>query len=66
MMNKNLLLGILLIGSALIGFAFFGLTYSALLEDDGVLRAVSLGLLAGIVAFSLTFVVVLTIVDRGR
>lgn len=55
-----------LIGSVLIGFAFFGLTFSAMVAEDGALRATSLGLLAGIVAFGLTFLVVLTILDMGK
>ena len=42
-----------LVGASLMAFVFFGLTYSATLED-GVLRAVSVGLLAGMLGFSST------------
>ena len=42
-----------LLGASLMAFVFFGLTYSATLED-GVLRAVSVGLLAGMLGFSST------------
>ena len=40
-----------LIVAGLVAFALFGMTFSASLPDDGVLRAVSVGLLAGIAGF---------------
>ena len=45
-----------LLGSSLIGFAFFGLTFSATVED-GILRAISVGLISGMVSFVLTLLV---------
>ena len=66
MTAKNLKLFITLFASALVGLAFLGLTYSALVAEDGALRAASVGLLAGIVAFSLVFIVVLTILDLRK
>ena len=42
-----------LVGASLMAFACFGLTYSEVIED-GVLRAVAVGLLAGMIGFSST------------
>lgn len=46
-----------LLGASLMAFVFFGLTYSATLED-GVLRAASVGLMAGMLGFGSTIFVV--------
>ena len=40
-----------LIGASVVAIALFGLTFSASLPDDGILRAISVGLLAGIAGF---------------
>ena len=45
-----------LFGSSWIAFAFFGLTFSATIED-GILRALSVGLISGMVSFVLTLLV---------
>ncbi len=42
-----------LIVAGLVAFALFGLTYSATMED-GILRATSVGVLAGLLGFSST------------
>lgn len=42
-----------LLGASLMAFACFGLTYSEVIED-GVLRAVAVGVLAGMIGFSST------------
>ena len=55
-----------LVGAGLIGFALFGLTYSAIVEQDGILRATSFGVIFGMVGFSLTVVVVRVILDMGK
>ena len=42
--------------SAIMAFGFFGVTFSAVV-DDGVLRAVSFAMVAGMVSFILTLLV---------
>ena len=54
-----------LLGASLMAFVFFGLTYSATLED-GVLRAVSVGLLAGMLGFSSTIFAVWIFQGMGK
>ena len=46
-----------LLGASLMAFACFGLTYSAAIED-GVLRALAVGVMAGMIGFGSTIFVV--------
>ena len=55
-----------LIGAGLVAFALFGLTFSASLPDDGILLAVSVGLLAGIAGFLGTALIVRVFSDMER
>ena len=54
-----------LLGASLMAFACFGLTYSEVIED-GVLRAVSVGLLAGMLGFSSTIFAVWIFQGMGK
>ena len=55
-----------IVAAGLVAFALFGLTYSATVAEDGVLRATSFGVIFGLVGFSLTFIVVRSILDMGK
>ena len=57
---------ITLVGASLVAFALFGLTFSASLPDDGILRAVSVGLLAGIAGFLGTALIVRVFSDLEK
>ena len=46
-----------LLGASLMAFACFGLAYSAAI-DDGVLRALAVGVMAGMIGFGSTVFVV--------
>ena len=52
-MNPSIAKILTLALGSLVAFVFFGLTYSAT-ADDGVLRATSVGLMAGLLGFGLT------------
>ena len=54
-----------LVGASLMAFVFFGLTYSEVVED-GVLRAVSVGVPAGMVGFSSTIFAVWVFQGIGK
>ena len=55
-----------LLGASLVAFTLFGLTFTASLPDDGILRAVSVGLLAGIAGFLGTALIVRILSDLEK
>ena len=57
---------IALIGAALVAFALFALTFSAIVAEDGALRATAFGVIFGLTGFGLTFVTVHAILDTGK
>ena len=64
-MNANLTKILTLFVGGIVAFAFFGLTYSAV-QEDGVLRATSAGLLLGLIGFSITVLTVKVFKDIGK
>ena len=54
-----------LVGACLVAFVLFGLTYSATVED-GILRATSVGLLAGMLGFAMSILAVWLFLDIGK
>ena len=64
-MNANLTKILTLFVGGIVAFAFFGLTYSAV-QEDGVLRATSAGLLLGLIGFSITVLAVKVFKDIGK
>ncbi len=54
-----------LAGGSLVAFILFGLTYSATVEE-GVLRATSVGLLAGLLGFAMSVFAVWLFLDLGK
>ena len=52
-------------GSSLVAFILFGLTYSATAEE-GILRATSAGLLAGLLGFAMSVFAVWLFLDHGK
>ena len=64
-MNPTLVKILTLVIGGAVGFSFFGLTFTAILED-GILRAVSGGLLLGLIGFALTVLTAKIFVDLGK
>ena len=54
-----------LIVGGMVAFSIFGLTYAAI-QEDGVLRAVSGGLLLGLCSFAITILAAKLFVDLGK
>ena len=54
----------LIVGST-VAFSIFGLTYAAI-QEDGILRAVSGGLLLGLCSFAITILAGKLFVDLGK
>ncbi len=64
-MNATLVKILTLVGACLVAFILFGLTYSATVED-GILRATSVGLLAGLLGFGMSIFAVRMFLDIGK
>lgn len=64
-MNAPLLKALTLVGASQVAFILFGLTYSATVEE-GVLRATSVGLLAGLLGFAMSVFAVWLFLDLGK
>ncbi len=64
-MNVNLAKILTLVIGGIVAFSFFGLTFSAV-QDDGILRATSAGLLLGLIGFSLTVLAAKIFQDIGK
>lgn len=54
----------LIVGS-MVAFSIYGLTYAAI-QEDGILRAVSGGLLLGLCSFAITILAAKLFVDLGK
>lgn len=64
-MNATKLLAVLI--ASILAFALFGLSFSALLGDgENVLRAISVGLLAGLAGFLGTVWIASVLSDMGK
>ena len=63
--STNLAKILTLVIGGIVAFSFFGLTFSAV-QDDGILRATSAGLLLGLIGFSLTVLAVKIFQDIGK
>ena len=64
-MNVTLVKILTLVIGGAVAFSFFGLTFSAI-REDGVLRALSAGLLLGLIGFCLTVLAAKIYVDLGK
>lgn len=64
-MNVTLVKILTLVIGGAVAFSFFGLTFSAI-QEDGVLRALSAGLLLGLIGFCLTVLAAKIYVDLGQ
>ena len=64
-MNRTLVKILTLIVGGIFAFSVFGLTFSAV-QDDGILRATTAGLLLGLVGFCFTVLVAKVFSDMGK
>ncbi len=64
-MNVTWIKILTLVVGGMVAFSVFGLTYTAI-QDDGVLRAVSGGLLLGLCGFAITVLAAKLFVDLGK
>ena len=63
--NVTLVKILTLVIGGIVAFSIFGLTYTAI-QEDGVLRAVSAGLLLGLCSFGITVLAAKLFVDMGK
>ena len=63
--NVTLVKILTLVIGGLVAFSVFGLTFSAI-QEDGILRAVSAGLLLGLCSFAITVITAKAFVDMGK
>ena len=64
-MNVTLVKILTLVLSGIVSFSIFGLTYTAI-QGEGILRAVSAGLLLGLCSFGITILAAKLFVDIGK
>ncbi len=64
-MNVTLVRILTLVIGGMVAFSIFGLTYAAI-QEDGILRAVSGGLLLGLCGFAITVLAAKLFVDMGK
>ena len=64
-MNLTLIKILTLLIGSLVAFSIFGLTFTAV-QEDGILRATSAGLLLGLCSFVLTLLAAKLFVDMGK
>ena len=64
-MNETLVKILTLVIGGIVAFSFFGLAFTAILED-GILRALSAGLLLGLLGFAITVLTAKIFVDLGK
>ena len=64
-MNVTWIKILTLVVGSMVAFSIFGLTYAAI-EEDGILRAVSGGLLLGLCGFAITVLAAKLFVDLGK
>ncbi len=64
-MNVTLVRILTLVIGGMVAFSIFGLTYAAI-REDGILRAVSGGLLLGLCGFAITVLAAKLFVDMGK
>ena len=64
-MNVTLVKILTLVIGFLVAFSFFGLTFTAV-QEDGILRALSAGLLLGLIGFALTVLTAKIFLDMGK
>ena len=64
-MNVKLVKILTLVIGGLIAFSFFGLTFTAV-QEDGILRALSAGLLLGLIGFAITAFAAKIFLDMGK
>jgi hypothetical protein len=64
-MNANVVNILTLLAAGTVAFSLFGLTFSAV-QEDGILRATSAGLMLGLIGFSLTVLAIKVVNDIGK
>ena len=64
-MNVTWVKVLTLVVGGMVAFSIFGLTYAAI-QEDGILRAVSGGLLLGLCSFAITVLAAKLFVDLGK
>ena len=64
-MNVTWIKILTLIVGGMVAFSIFGLTYTAI-REEGILRAVSGGLLLGLCSFAITILAAKLFVDLGK
>lgn len=64
-MSVTLVKILTLVIGGVVAFSIFGLTFASV-QDDGILRAVSGGLLLGLCSFAITILAAKLFVDMGK
>ena len=64
-MNVTWIKILTLVVGGIVAFSIFGLTFTAV-QDDGILRAISAGLLLGLCSFAITVFAAKMFVDLGK